>query len=58
VFNITNLRAQPMPTNMTIRQTARPTNEIETIRRTATKKINHCSASGSRTYAENVSVYK
>ena len=31
-----DLRAQPMPTKMTIRQTARPTKEIETISRTAT----------------------
>jgi len=31
-----DLRAQPMPTKMMIRQTARPTNEIETISRTTT----------------------
>jgi len=31
-----------MPTKMMIRETARPTNEMETIRRTAiSKKVNH-----------------
>jgi len=34
--NWADLRAQPMPTMMMTRQMARPTNEMETIRRTAT----------------------
>jgi len=38
------LRAQPMPTKMMMRQTARPTNEIETISRT-TMSTNNSSAS-------------
>jgi len=37
VMFIINLRAQPMPTKMMMRQTARPTNKTDTISRTTTK---------------------